>query len=92
MKHPTSGVSHFVIKKNINNKVLIYKEVTKTQKMREKIKKIKAKYQRLKIEKILSHAQLIQNTDFVIYQELKELRKIINKRWILRVKVLKKKN
>ena len=65
-KHNTTGISPYIIMRNVNDQELIQKVITKTEKTRNKIKRTIDNYEKGQIEKNTNHIQHLKNNDYIV--------------------------
>ena len=65
-KHSTTGKASYVIMRNVNDQELIQKVIIKTEKTKNKIKRIIDNYEKGQIVKITNHIQHLKNSDYII--------------------------
>ena len=78
-RHSTTGIAPYVIMRNVNDQELIQKVITKTEKMRNKVKRTIDHYEKRKIVRITNYIQHLKNSDHIIYKLPTGIQKGINK-------------
>ena len=87
-KYSTTGVTPFEVMRNMDDKEMTEKVKERTKFTRNKIKRTIENFHRGDIVRVSCHIQIIENTDYVMYKEQRDLKKGINKeKWMIKAKV-----